>query len=103
MLTDLIHRLRVMFLAPIIGLFRRQRQDDDLNEEVRSHLDELTATYLRSGATSETARAATQRAFGGVEQIKECCRDERRFSAVEGFARDVAVALRTSLALAQRL
>src|SRR5437867_1190184 len=44
--------------------------------------------------TSADARAAALREFGGVDQIKESCRDERRVGVIDHLARDVRYAAR---------
>jgi len=79
----------------IRALFIRDRLDSRLDEEVQTHLDELTAEYVRGGATPEQARLAARRAFGGVEQMKEVHRDRRMLRAVDDVWRDVRYAART--------
>jgi predicted permease len=81
-------------LSRIGALFRRRELDARLDEEVQSHLDELTADYVRRGMTPEEARLAARRAFGGVEQMKELYRDRRTFGLVTDSLRDVRFALR---------
>lgn len=44
--------------------------------------------------TPEEARYATLRAFGGVEQVKEQCRDVRRTRVIEELWQDVRYGLR---------
>ena len=56
---------------------------DDLDEEVRTHLDLLAADYERRGLSAADARAAARRDFGGVVQTKEAWQDERSFPRVE--------------------
>jgi hypothetical protein len=43
---------------------------------------------------SEEAKYAAQRAFGGVAQVQEQCRDESRFIWLEQFAQDFRYAAR---------
>ncbi len=59
------------------ALFRRDRLDAEMAEEMRHHLDTQMRRNLAEGMSLEDARYAAQRAFGGVEQIKERARDER--------------------------
>ncbi len=47
-----------------------------------------------TGMTSEEARYAALRGFGGVDQIKEACRDMRRARWIEEFCQDVRFGLR---------
>ena len=72
----------------------RRKLDARLDDEVRLHLDELAAEYMRRGATPDQARRAARRAFGGVEQMKEQHRDGRGFRWVEDAWRDMRYAVR---------
>jgi hypothetical protein len=75
----------------LMSLFRR-RQEQDLDEEVRAHLELLTADYVRRGLTPEQARNAARRDFGGVEQVKEAYRDVRSSRLFEHLRRDLGYA-----------
>ncbi len=79
-------------------MFRRRHLDDQLDEEIRGHLDLLAAEYERRGLTPEQARRAARRDFGGVEPMKEAYRDRRGLPIIETFAQDVRYTVR---ALAQ--
>ena len=83
-----------MLLSRIRALFLQRKLDAQLDEEVRAHLDELAAEYMRRGATAEQARLAARRAFGGVEPMKEQHRDGRSLRWVEDTWRDVRYAVR---------
>lgn len=76
--TDLLLRAR--------ALRSRSRAESDLDDELQFHL-EMEARKLGSAA-------AARRAFGGVEQVREECRDARGLSAVENLARDVRFGVR---------
>ena len=82
----LIHRLA----AP----FRRRRLEDDLDEELRSHLEMAAETNLRKGMSSEDARDEALRSFGGVEQTKELYRDQRGLPLIETTFQDLRFGLR---------
>jgi putative ABC transport system permease protein len=77
------------------SLFRRERVEEELDEELRFHIDRLTDEHVARGLTAEAARLAAVRAMRGVEQRKEECRDMRRVRFVEDAARDFAYAVRT--------
>ncbi|HZM92000.1 MAG TPA: ABC transporter permease [Vicinamibacterales bacterium] len=81
-------------IARIASFFRRRQLDDELDEEVRTHLELLAADYERRGMTRERARAAARRAFGGIEQMKEVYRDRRGFSSLNSLSQDVRYAAR---------
>jgi len=57
-------------------------------EEMQAHLDRLAENNVAAGMSPEEARYAAQRAFGGVEQIKEQARDQRGLPWLEDLAAD---------------
>jgi predicted permease len=77
-----------------VALFSARRREADLNDEIQAHLDTLTDDYVRRGLSLAAACAAARREFGGVDQVKETCRDQRSLPFVETFAQDVRYALR---------
>jgi predicted permease len=68
--------------------------ETDLQRELAHHLHELTAEYERRGHSHEEAMKMAKREFGGSEQVKERCRDERRWAWMSGIRQDFAFALR---------
>ncbi len=76
------------------SLFRKRRVDKELTEELRFHLEKLIDDKVGKGMTPEEARYAALRELGGVEQIKEECRDMRQVNYVENFLQDVRYGLR---------
>ena len=76
------------------SLFRKSRVERELTEELRFHLEKLTEEKVGKGMTPEEARYAALRELGGVEQIKEECRDMRRVNYIESFVQDVRYGLR---------
>jgi predicted lysophospholipase L1 biosynthesis ABC-type transport system permease subunit len=81
-----IHRLR--------GLFLKRKLEQDLEDEIRSHIDMQIEDNLRQGMSPDEARYEALRKFGGVEQVKESYRDRRRLSVVDSTLRDLRYALR---------
>src|SRR5215831_20030815 len=81
-----IHRLR--------GLFLKRELDQDLEDEIRSHLEMQIEDNLRQGMSPNEARYEALRKFGGVEQVKESYRDRRSLSVVDSTLRDLRYALR---------
>jgi putative ABC transport system permease protein len=75
-------------------LFRRDRVERELDEELRYHLDRQVEEYVAKGMTADDARAAALRAMGGVELRKEECRDMRRVRLVDEARRDFRFGLR---------
>src|ERR1700680_1412335 len=74
--------------------FRRQRLEDDLDEELRSHLEMATEANLTKGMSAEEARRQALRSFGGVEQTKELYRDQRGLPVIETTLQDLRFGLR---------
>src|SRR3954452_12673521 len=74
--------------------FPWNRLETDLERELVHHLHELTAEYERQGHSHEEAMRMAKREFGGSEQVKERCRDERRWAWMSGLWQDFAFALR---------
>jgi predicted permease len=81
-------------LARIRSLFMRGRLDRRLDDEIRAHLDELTAEYVRRGMMPEDAAFAARRAFGSVEPMKATHRDRRGLPWLDDLRHDVQYALR---------
>jgi predicted permease len=60
-----------------------------IDEELRFHIDMQIEANLRAGMSPAEARRVALLEFGGVEQIKEECRDQRRWAWLEDLALDV--------------
>src|SRR5579872_3272515 len=75
-------------------LFRRGRVERELDAELRFHLEQQIAENLAAGMSAEEARYAAWRSVGGLEQIKEECRDMRGTSWLEELGNDVRYGLR---------
>jgi hypothetical protein len=54
-------------LARLRATVFRARLDDELDEEIRGHIEMQAEEFVRQGMTPEDARLAARRAFGGVE------------------------------------
>jgi putative ABC transport system permease protein len=76
------------------SLFKRGRVEQDLSEELRFHLEKLAEENVAKGMTREEARYASLRELGGVEQIKEECRDMRRVDWIENCLQDARYGVR---------
>jgi putative ABC transport system permease protein len=86
LLTDAAERLR--------ALLSRRREDRELDEELRFHLEREAQERARDGLPPDEARRAARLAFGGVERYKEQVRDARGFRPLDELAADVRFALR---------
>lgn len=86
-------RLRV-WVSRVLGLVGRRWRDEDLVDDIDAHLDLLAAEHRRRGLSPADAAAAARRESGGVESMKEACRDRRGLLIVEQTWQDVRYALR---------
>lgn len=76
-------------------LLHRSRMEQQLEKELRFHLDRHIADLTARGMTPEEARRQARLAIGGPEQVKEQCRDARGTRCLEDLYQDVRYALRT--------
>ena len=70
-------RLR-MLVARVRGLVRTHDMDQDLREQIDTHLEEATEEYLSQGMSPEEARRRARLEFGSVVGTEEAVRDARR-------------------------
>jgi putative ABC transport system permease protein len=75
-------------------LLGRERLERELDAELQDHLERRIADEIRGGASPEEARRRAVMALGGVDQVKEACRDARGTRLVENFWSDVRYGLR---------
>jgi hypothetical protein len=76
-------------------LLKRGEMERHLDAELRFHFDGLGADNLRAGMSEPEARRNARLEFGGVEQVKEECRDARATRWIEESFRDIAFAGRS--------
>jgi hypothetical protein len=85
-LRNLVFRLKA-----ILG---RRRMEDELDEELQTHLEMQTRKHLAAGFSVEEAKAEARRDFGAVELSKENCRDARRVNVIDNLFQDLRYAFR---------
>src|SRR5260370_39456051 len=76
-------------------LRRGGQMEEQIEKEVRFHLDQHMADLIAHGHDPEEARRQARLALGGPEQGKEKCRDARGTRWVEDLWQDFRYALRT--------
>jgi len=81
-------------LSRIASLFRRNKLDADLDDELRAHLELAIEENMSSGMTRKQARTAALRRFGGVTQIKEQYRNQRGIPMLEQVMQDIRFGFR---------
>jgi putative ABC transport system permease protein len=85
--TKLALRLRSLFL--------KRRADQELSDELQFHLQSQIDQYVARGLDVEEARYAALRAMGGMDQVREECRDMRQVRPIENAIQDLRYGLRT--------
>src|SRR5687767_9155376 len=78
------------------GTFRHGRQDDDLEQELRLHLELAQDAARRREPTDEAVRSARIQA-GGASQAMDALRDQRGLPWLDELRRDVGYAFRALL------
>src|SRR6266851_3058626 len=68
--------------------------NDDLDREIRAHLELEAEERIAGGAPPDEARHAAVRAFGNVTRIKEVCYEMARFAWLEHVIQDLRFAWR---------
>jgi putative ABC transport system permease protein len=76
-------------------IFRRNILERQLDDELRFHIERQTEANIAAGMSPDEARRRAVIEFGGVEQVKEDCRDQRRTRWIESISQDIRYGLRT--------
>src|SRR5215471_4255757 len=79
------------------ALFRRHAAEDQLHEELRFHFDREVEKLVCYGHSRQEALRRARLAFGGVEKIKEDCRDARGVRLVDNLHQDFRFGVRQLL------
>lgn len=74
--------------------FRRRLTEKRLDAELRFHLEQQVADHIAAGMSPEEARRRARLEFGGLDQVKEECRDLGRARFVEMLVQDLRYGLR---------
>ncbi len=72
----------------------RRRQKDELDEEIRSHLESAVRERMERGEPRAQAEAAARREFGNPELVAETTRDMWGWASFDRLAQDVRYGLR---------
>ena len=76
------------------SLFRWAQTDQELDDELRDHLERATEEYIAKGITQGEAHRRARLDLGGIEQTKERCRDMRKMNWLQDLAQDLRYGLR---------
>src|SRR5258705_10765060 len=76
-------------------VFGRRSLERELDAELRDHIEREVAEGVRAGQSEADVRRQIRLTSGGLDQVKEECRDVRRPAALADLAADVRFACRT--------
>src|ERR1700738_438516 len=82
------------WFSRLFGLFRKERRESEMAEEIQAHVDLLTERNIAAGMLPHEARNVALREFGGVEQIKEVAREQRVWRWADELLQDLRFGVR---------
>ena len=82
----------------LVNLFRRERVERELDAELQAYLELDVEENIRRGMAPREARRTALARLGGVDAVKEECRDVQRFRVAEDLWRDLRYGFRRLLA-----
>ena len=82
-------------MARLRAVLRARQADQDLNDEIRSHIEMETAKNIAEGRSPDEARRLALAQFGGRDSALEAHRDVRGGRWVSDIVRDTRFAMRT--------
>ena len=83
--TGALRRLR--------GLLLHRKMDEELEDELQFHLEMQARKNLGRDLEPSEAKRMARLQFGNLDRVKEECRDQRGFSAIDTVAQDVRYGL----------
>src|SRR5688572_8818815 len=89
-----LRRLLSTLRLRLRSVFRRARVEQELDDEIRDHIDRRVAADVARGVAPDQARQAALRAFGGIQQSKEACRELRGVTTIGHTIQDLRFASR---------
>jgi predicted permease len=87
MFSDALIRLK--------SLFRRNKVESELAEELRAHIDRETEKLVNRGMPRDEAHRRARLSFGGLDKVNEECREARGVYLFETSLQDLRYAART--------
>jgi predicted permease len=75
-------------LTRFLAQFRKRQLEQELDDEIRAHLELAESEAIAAGLSREEARREALRRFGGIAQMKEDHVDKRSVRWMENLARD---------------
>jgi putative ABC transport system permease protein len=88
-----LSRLRRICEHRLQSLFQKEQLDDQLDQELAFHFDQLVLENIDAGMSPDAARRTARRTLGNFSIIREECRDKRRVTWIHDFRQDVLYGL----------
>src|SRR5437879_13492529 len=82
------------WITRLLGSFRKDRLEVQLDDELRFHIDARTQEFVASGMTPEEARYQAARLFGNRVLLKERTRDMDTIGWIETLGQDLRYGVR---------
>jgi predicted permease len=76
------------------AIFHRSRVEREMDAELRSHIEAYAEDLVRNGVPRAEALRRARMEFGGIERVKEECRESRGVTFVESLLQDLRFGLR---------
>jgi predicted permease len=83
------------WISRLRGMWKREKRDGELDEELRSHIEMRMADSVRAGISPNEARDDARRRFGNFTLQKERTRDMDILGWLETFLQDLRYGLRS--------
>jgi predicted permease len=87
--------MRARVRSILEALFRRSSLEDGMDVELRAHIETYTDDLIRSGVSRAEAERRSRVAFGGIEAVKEECREARGLRWPDELRQDLRYAFRS--------
>jgi predicted permease len=82
------------WFSRLTNLFRRKKLDEELDEELRFHLDARTRDNLNAGMSEQAAQQDARRRFGNPALAKQRAHEMNIVISIETISRDLRYAIR---------
>jgi putative ABC transport system permease protein len=86
--------MKARLISILRFIFRRQKTERDLDIELRYHVDRQAELNMARGMGPEEAHREARLSVGGIEPLKDECRDARTGHFIETLWQDVRYGLR---------
>ncbi len=83
------------FSSWIRNTMQRSASENEMDSELRFHIEARAEHFMRDGASHEDALRRARLEFGAIDKAKEECREARGVSFLENASQDLCYAVRT--------